>query len=69
MKKKIFLILLVLVLCFRMIMSWKIDKNIISHNMNISKQLEKLELDSVLLYKRILYHKYNSGGVTKCMLC
>lgn len=63
MKKMIFFTLLVLLLIFfssRIIMSWKADKKLISQNINTSKQLEKLKLDSVLLYKRILYSKSNS---------
>ncbi len=62
MKKKLFLILLVLViffLCVRMIMSCKADKKIINRNKNISAQLEKLGLESIFLYKRILYPKNN----------
>lgn len=62
--KKIFLfislLLILFFLCFRIIMSWKSDKRIISQNVNISNQLENLELDSILLYKRVLYEKNNS---------
>lgn len=63
MEKKILFIPLVLILfflSFRITMSWKSEKKIISQNSNVSKQLENLELDSILLYKRILYSKYNS---------
>lgn len=63
MKRSFFLTLLVLVifyLSFRMVMSWKSDKKLFTRNKNISTQLENLELESILRYKRMLYSKSNS---------
>ena len=61
--KKIFLTLLILAilfLCYRMVVSWKADNEIITRNENVSEQLNNLKLKSIFLYKRRLYSKYNN---------
>ena len=54
------LILAILFLCYRTVVSWKADNEIITRNENVSEQLNNLKLKSIFLYKRCLYSKYNN---------